>query len=112
MKALVSAMILVCVIAAPALARAARPFDGRWSVHAKADPGVCEDKYGMLIDVAAGQVRFRGLIALIASGTVSPKGAIVMQVGEARVEGQLGTRTGGGRWASPKCRGGWTASRV
>ena len=88
------------------------PFDGNWMVHAAANPGTCSDKYGVAIKVANGHVAYQGILAAFASGNVTSSGNILLQVGEAKVTGKLASATGGGSWASPNCKGTWTASRL
>lgn len=96
----------------PAGAGAANAFDGRWMVRAAANPGRCSDKYGIAISVANGQVTYRGLLAAFATGKLSRDGQLLLQIGEARVTGRLASANGGGLWASPKCKGTWTATRL
>jgi hypothetical protein len=99
-------------ILAPMQSEARSSFDGQWTIRAAASPGGCTDRYQMTIRVADGHVIYRGLLAAVASGTVRGDGRITMQLGEARVTGRLGGDHGGGSWASPRCRGAWTASRA
>ncbi len=80
-------------------------------VHAQAAPGGCTDDYGMAIRVSAGRVTYRGLLAAFATGKVSANGRLLLQIGEAKATGQLTASHGNGTWASPKCKGEWTAAR-
>ena len=98
--------------ATPAGAGAANAFDGTWMVRAAANPGHCSDKYGIAISVANGQVTYRGLLAAFATGKLSHSGQLLLQIGEARVTGRLASSNGGGLWASPNCKGTWTATRL
>jgi hypothetical protein len=89
----------------------ANTFDGNWMVHALATPGHCTDNYGMAIRVSSGRVTYRGLLAAFATGKVSNNGRLSLQIGEAKATGQLTASSGNGTWASPKCKGKWTAAR-
>ena len=112
MKALTLSLLVASLLVLPGVADSHGPYDGRWSIHAKADRGNCDDDYGVNIEVINGRVKYHGLLALIGTGSVNVSGVIVMRVGEAHVQGQLAATNGGGRWASPKCHGAWTAARV
>lgn len=109
---LLLAIVTAGAIFAPTGSEARSSFDGQWTIQAAASPGGCTDRYQMTIRVAGGRVIYRGLLAAVASGTINDNGRIAMRLGEARVTGHLGGNSGGGSWASPRCRGAWTASRA
>ena len=86
-------------------------FDGRWWVHAVANPGKCSDDIGVWIRVTNRQVTYRGLLAAFATGTVTSEGKLSLHIGEASVVGRLAATTGHGLWISPDCKGTWKATR-
>jgi hypothetical protein len=91
---------------------AATAFDGAWSVRIISDPG-CDNEYAVSIRIEDGSIRYESLILqAIGSGSVSSRGRLIAQIGEAKVNGKLARLTGAGKWRSPKCTGTWTASRA
>ena len=93
-------------------ANAGNSFDGAWSVRVVSNPG-CTDAYSVSIRVEDGSIKYESLLLrAIGSGKVNPKGRLTAQIGQAMVNGKLATRTGAGKWHSPRCTGTWTASRA
>jgi hypothetical protein len=91
---------------------AATAFDGAWSVRIVSDPG-CDNQYAVSIRIEDGSIKYENLILqAIGSGSVSNRGHLTAQIGEAKVAGNLAKLSGGGKWHSPKCTGTWTASKA
>ncbi len=111
MRSILIGAASLCIALAATSGHAANSFDGNWMVHALAAPGACSDDYGMAIRVSAGRVKYQGILAAFATGSVSTNGRLFLQIGQAKATGQLTSQSGSGTWASPKCRGKWTAAR-
>ena len=109
----IPAIVGLCAVMLTTIPSEARTsFDGKWFVHAAANRGSCSDDYGMAINITNGRVAYHGLLAAFATGNVTGSGQLVLKIGEARVSGQLAPASGGGYWASPNCKGTWTAVRL
>ncbi|MCX7310501.1 MAG: hypothetical protein WCG92_24545 [Hyphomicrobiales bacterium] len=111
------ASVLAFVIAAPAVATAATPYDGRWSLSILTQHGAC-DTYNLPVNIENGHVSFPGLVR--ASGRVVSGGAVRVAVAagdkSAAGSGKLSSGSGSGRWTGKsgdaRCSGTWTAQRT
>jgi hypothetical protein len=101
-------------------ANAANPFDGNWSVNIQVTRGECNGNvlYGVVI--TNGSVRYAGGANVAVGGTVTPKGAVSVQVSSggqsASGTGRLAlSGSGGGSWSGVgdkgRCSGRWSAQR-
>jgi len=94
-------------------------FDGPWSVVIVTDYGSCDRAYRYGVQIANGQVFYRGSSGVNIYGRVSPRGQVSVQVQQGNQQatgtGQLTEDSGEGRWsgASPErqCGGHWIAER-
>jgi len=117
-----TAATLLCMHAGADAARMKAPrmnFDGPWSVVIVTDYGSCDRAYRYGVQIANGQVFYRGSSGVNISGRVSPRGEVSVQVQQgsqqATGSGQLTEDSGEGQWsgASPErqCGGHWIAER-
>ena len=106
------------LVATPPAAVAAT-HDGNWSVLIITEKGTCDPAYRYSVGVANGQVRYQGDAAVNFNGTVSPNGAVKVDIrlGEqgASGTGRLSATTGTGTWhgigGTGECAGRWEAER-
>ena len=83
------------------------------------DYGSCDRAYRYGVQIANGQVFYRGTSGVSISGRVTPRGQVSVQVqqggGQAVGTGQLTEDSGGGEWSgassSSQCGGHWIAER-
>jgi len=117
-----AAATLLLVHASADAARMKAPrinFDGPWSVVIVTDYGSCDRAYRYGVQIANGQVFYRGSAGVNIHGRVTPRGEVSVQVQQGSQQavgtGQLTEDSGGGQWsgASPdrQCGGHWIAER-
>jgi hypothetical protein len=108
-----SAAALLMSAATMAPAEAATSFDGTWRVSVSTDSAHprCQERT-VSLRVEDGRVRYDGLLAGIASGTVAASGEITARIAKVSVAGRLAEDSGSGEWRSKNCVGTWSARRA
>ena len=109
-------LALVAAASTASLARAATPYDGRWSLSITTTRGAC-DAYNFPVDIQNGRVSFPGLVR--ANGRVTGKGNVRVFVaamdksasGSGRLTPSYGSGSWSGRSGDDRCSGRWTAQR-
>lgn len=115
----VAVLSLGSIMAAPGPVAAAATHDGNWSVLVITEKGTCDKAYRYSVGVANGQVRYQGDTAVNFNGTVTPNGAVKVNIrlGEqgASGTGRLSATSGTGTWrgigGAGECAGRWEAER-
>ena len=102
--------LLAQLLIAPASART--PFDGTWDVAVETRSGTCESSSHYRLTVRDGRVSSAGEV----SGRVTEDGYVRVSIGGSYANGQLGGRSGSGRWnaasSGAPCSGRWSAIRA
>jgi len=117
-----TATALLCVHVTADAARMNAPrmnFDGPWSVVIVTDYGSCDRAYRYGVQIANGQVFYRGSSGVSISGRVTPRGQVSVQVQQGNQQatgtGQLTEDSGEGQWSGAsserQCGGHWIAER-
>jgi hypothetical protein len=102
-----------------AMASAASPYDGRWSVVIQTDQGNCDQAYRYGLSIVNGNVSYAGDVASFdVRGRVANNGAVHVRVSHGATyadgNGRLSDSTGSGIWhgvGSGTCSGRWFAER-
>lgn len=108
-------LVLAGLLSAEA-ARAAKPFDGEWSVRIDPAGGMCR-AYTVPIQVAEGRVSYAGFFNAEASGAIRQNGVLRVSFQHednvVNASGSLKGAGGSGQWTSPTkgCSGRWTARK-
>jgi hypothetical protein len=97
----------------------AAEYDGDWTVQVVTERGACDPTYSYNVSVTRGTIVYTALTSVSLSGTVSPQGAVLVNITHfdegARGTGHLKERTGAGSWRgagkSGDCFGRWEARR-
>ncbi len=117
--AVVAAMMLgAALVSAPTGAHAAVQ-DGNWSVLIITESGACDAAYRYPVTIANGRINYAGNVAIDLTGTVSPSGAVKVNIrmgekganGTGRLSGSAGSGTWQGAAANNTCAGRWEAER-
>jgi hypothetical protein len=92
---------------------ASSSFDGLWRVEVstETDNAKCKERT-VSLRVTDGKVKYDGLLAGIASGSVAASGEITAQIARVRVAGRLAEDFGSGDWRSKNCVGTWSARKA
>lgn len=114
--ALTLGICLNLALSAPALAA---PFDGNWRVLIVTEKGDCDRAFSYELGVADGKVHYRGAGSVQVSGTVSPRGAVRVNIsygehgatGTGRIDANSGTGSWRGVGPNAECSGRWEAER-
>jgi hypothetical protein len=113
-----AAVALLAALAAVATARAATPYDGKWSVSIITDNGDCDRAYRYEIVITNGRVTYDSQEILV-SGQVNSGGQVSVTIkhgqdsanGSGRLAGDAGTGHWSGQSTANKCSGHWEAER-
>jgi hypothetical protein len=113
-----AAVAVLATLAVASAARAATPYDGKWSVSIITDNGDCDRAYRYEIVISNGHVTYDSQEILV-SGQVNAGGQVSVTIkhgqDSANGSGRLSGDTGTGRWTGQstanKCSGHWEAER-
>lgn len=117
----VMAAVLLGFVSSVSPAQAAA-HDGNWSVLVTTEKGNCDRGFRYSVKVADGRVRYQGSASVGMNGTVTPNGAVQVDInssgqGVAKGNGRLSANAGAGTWRSTgagngsACSGRWEAER-
>jgi hypothetical protein len=93
--------------------------DGSWSVLIVTEKGGCDPAYRYPVSIANGQVHYQGNTSVNMSGTVSPAGAVKVNIrlgdkgatGTGKLSGSSGSGVWHGSGPDASCSGRWEAEK-
>ena len=116
---MIAAVLSGWAIVGGATAAIAAGFDGDWTVNVITVRGACDRSTTYDVRVANGRIEYRTYNAISMYGTVSPQGAVNVNIRRfedgAQGTGHLDSQSGHGGWSgagkSGSCSGRWEAHR-
>lgn len=111
-----AAIVLLCAGIVPSQAG---NYDGHWTVRVITEKGGCDASSSYDVNVANGHIVYSGLTSVSMSGTISPKGEVLVSLRHhddtASGHGHLSELKGEGSWRGAgkfsQCSGHWEANR-